>query len=300
MNNDRLITLAKRRIDLRKFAAEEACEKTLARLRENPDWRVCERNLKLAQVNYVMSDGESKLAAKAEVERYLAQRKKLLKALNASEADLRPQYSCKYCGDTGYVANKPCRCLTQEIHTIIVENSDVGNTSYTFENSRETDKHNLAVYKKAANAVANGQNVLLTGNTGSGKTYLLCACANAAVEQNKSTMFLTAFALNSMFLESHLSNVAEKQAILNRLTSADVLAIDDLGTEPVQRNVTAEYLFFMLNERIQRKKQTFISTNLTLADIRDRYDERIFSRLVDQQITFVAELKGKDKRLEKK
>lgn len=297
MNKDKLVTLAKRRIDLRRFLAEEACEKTLTRLRASSDWLTCERNLKLAQVEFVMSDGADKSAAKERVEKYEKQRKDLLKAFGVSDVDLQPQYCCKDCGDTGYVANQPCHCLSKEIHTIIVENSDVGNTSFTFENSAETDKHNLAVYKKAACAVTDGQNILLTGNTGSGKTYLLCACANLAVEQNKSTLFLTAFSLNSMFLDCHLSNVATKQAILKSLTDVDVLAIDDLGTETVQKNVTAEYLYSILNERIHRKKQTFFSTNLTLADIRDRYDERIFSRLVDQKVTFVAELKGNDKRL---
>ncbi len=65
------------------------------------------------------------------------------------------------------------------------------------------------------------------------------------------------------------------------------------------KNVTAEYLFVVINERIAKNKQTIISTNLSLADLRDRYDERLFSRLVDQSVTFVAQLTGKDKRIVK-
>ena len=110
---------------------------------------------------------------------------------------------------------------------------------------------------------------------------------------------MTAYALNETFLEAHLSDYAVSQAILEAITDADALIIDDLGAEIVYKNVTAEYLFAVLNERIARRKQTFISTNLTLADIRDRYDERIFSRLVDQSSTVVAQLTGADKRLVK-
>ena len=84
---------------------------------------------------------------------------------------------------------------------------------------------------------------------------------------------------------------------MENILDVDVLFVDDLGTENVYRNVTAEYLFVVINERIARGKQTFISTNLSLADIRTAYDERIFSRLVDKNVTFLAQLVGDDKRI---
>ena len=83
---------------------------------------------------------------------------------------------------------------------------------------------------------------------------------------------------------------------MENILDVDVLFVDDLGTENVYRNVTAEYLFVVINERIARGKQTFISTNLSLANIRTAYDERIFSRLVDKNVTFLAQLVGEDKR----
>ena len=141
--------------------------------------------------------------------------------------------------------------------------------------------------------------MLLTGKTGSGKTYLLTACANLCADNNRSVLLLTAYTLGGMFLDAHLSDHATNQAIMDSLVDVDVLLIDDLGTENIYKNVTAEYLFSMLNERIARKKQTFVSTNLSLTDIRERYDERIFSRLVDQSTAFVAELTGNDKRIKK-
>lgn len=297
MKKEQLLDLAKRKIDMKRFLAQDECDKRLEKLRKHSAWQACERNLKEAQVDYVVCEGKQKQSAKQHIDKYSAQRKDLLKVFGYTEADLTPNYSCKFCNDTGYVDNHVCSCMQNEIHKLIAEGSDVGNAEFTFDNSTEKNKHNVAVYKRAKEATQNGQNIFLTGNTGSGKTYLLSACANLAVELNKSALFVTAYTLNSMFLESHLSDLATKQAILDSLVDVDVLAIDDLGTETVYKNVTAEYLFSVINERINRKKQTFISTNLTLEDVRDRYDERIFSRLVDQKLTFVAKLEGDDKRL---
>jgi len=299
MNREQILTLAQRRIDIRKFNAEDDCYKTLQRLRDIAEWRACECNLKQAQVEYVMSDGEAKRKAKERADKYYAKQKELMRTLGVKEKDLTPQYNCLKCNDSGYVNGTMCSCLQNEIRNIVAEESDVGNRDYTFENSKETNKHNLAVYKKACKAVEDGQNVLLTGSTGSGKTYLLSACCNRAVQLCKSVLLITAYKLNSMFLEGHLSDYASKQAILDSLIDVDALAIDDLGTEITYKNVTAEYLFTVLNERINRKKSTYVSTNLSLEDIRDRYDERLFSRLLDQQLTFVAKLEGEDKRLKK-
>lgn len=299
MNKQELLQQAKRNIDERRYKAEEQCDKTLATLRTNTEYRVSERNLRQAQVNYSMCDEARKSELKKLLDQRKAEMKSVLTKLNVDEKTLRPQYACELCQDTGYVNNAMCRCLHNELIRLLTAESNVMNTEFTFDNSKEKDKHNLAVYKSVKQACADSKNVLVTGNTGSGKTYLLTACANKLISESKSVLFMTAYALNETFLEAHLSDYAVSQAILEAITDADALIIDDLGAEIVYKNVTAEYLFAVLNERIARRKQTFISTNLTLADIRDRYDERIFSRLVDQSSTVVAQLTGADKRLVK-
>ncbi|MBO5910467.1 MAG: DNA replication protein DnaC, partial [Clostridia bacterium] len=65
----------------------------------------------------------------------------------------------------------------------------------------------------------------------------------------------------------------------NEFMDCDVLIIDDLGCEPLLKNITVEYLFNIINLRQKRYKPTLISTNLTPEDILNRYDERIHSRL---------------------
>lgn len=296
MNKQQLLSIAKKTVYERREKAVADYERTLAQLRAHVDFADCETKLKAAQVEYALHNDA---ASRKEVEKYSALRLKLLKKYRVSEDDLRPKYYCTKCGDTGYVLGKTCTCLQEEMRKAIISQSTALNKSFTFENSKETDKHNVAVYKKAKEVCANGtlKNILLTGTTGTGKTYLLCACANYCAELGKTVLLVTAYGLNSMFLTGHVSNIETKNAVMENLTDVDVLIVDDLGTENVYKNVTAEYLFALLNERISCGKQTFFSTNLTLSDIRERYDERLFSRIVNQEITFVAKLEGADKRL---
>ena len=299
MNKQQLTLRAKRIVDERRYAAEDKVQRTLDELRQNAEYDSCERKLRQAQVDLAMGTGNVK-TLKAQIDKCEKELKALIKKLGYDENALIPQFYCAKCHDTGYVGDAACDCLQTEMRKLIVAESNVVNGEFIFANSTEKTKHNLAVYKKAREVCHDGKtNILLTGNTGSGKTYLLTACVNECVELGKSVLFVTAYSLNATFLNAHLEGVETRQAILDNLIDVDVLAIDDLGTENVYKNVTAEYFFSVLNERIARKKQTFISTNLTLNDIRERYDERIFSRLVDQHTTFVAQLVGKDKRLSK-
>ncbi len=298
MNKQQLLQIAKRTIIRRRLAALDEHDKKLQTLRSHDDWRICEHNLKNAEIAVALY---KKYAEQENVDKYTALRNDLLKKYGMTEDDLVPNFSCKICQDTGYAKERMCVCLQTELRRLIVNQSNVTNKNYTFENSAETDSHNKAVIKQAEKIcrTKNLQNILLLGPNGTGKTYLLSACANLCANLSRSVLFMTGYNLNSLFLECHLSDFETNKAILDNLIDTDVLVIDDLGTEITYRNVTAEYMFALLNERIARGKQTFISTNLSLQDIRDRYDERIFSRLIDQKITFVAQLGGKDKRFVK-
>ncbi|MBQ6595783.1 MAG: DNA replication protein DnaC, partial [Clostridia bacterium] len=80
------------------------------------------------------------------------------------------------------------------------------------------------------------------------------------------------------------------------LMDAPLLLIDDLGTEPMLRNITVEYLFLLLNARLTARRHTVIVTNLDLEQLRVRYGERVYSRLSDRRATLIMRLTGKDLR----
>ena len=297
MNKQQLLQIAQRNILEKRNNAIDRCDRLLNKLRAMPEWAECETNLKQAQVDYVMN---GKLDAdKQRVETYRTIQKQLLGKLKVEESRLVPQFSCQKCADTGYVDGVMCDCLKQEMRKLLVKDADIKHPNCTFAQSAEKDKHNKSVYKKAQSLCQKDctQNLLLVGAPGVGKTYLLSACANECLANDKSVLFVTAYALNETFLECHLAPLQTKQLVMENLLDVDVLFIDDLGTENIYRNVTAEYLFVVVNERIARGKQTFISTNLTLDAIRGRYDQRIFSRLMNKDLTFVYQLVGEDKRI---
>ena len=63
------------------------------------------------------------------------------------------------------------------------------------------------------------------------------------------------------------------------LDDVDLLIIDDLGAELTNSFVRTS-LFNIINTRIIKDKKMIISTNLTPTELRERYEERIFSRLI--------------------
>lgn len=81
------------------------------------------------------------------------------------------------------------------------------------------------------------------------------------------------------------------------LYGCDLLIIDDLGTETTNSFITSQ-LFSCLNERYLRSKATLISTNLNLEELRDRYSDRIFSRITSSFT--LCKLTGRDIRILKK
>ncbi len=60
-------------------------------------------------------------------------------------------------------------------------------------------------------------------------------------------------------------------------------------------NITIEYLFAVLNHRSAKKLPYAVATNLTMAQLMERYGERIVSRLMDR--ARLVQLTGQDLRL---
>ena len=87
------------------------------------------------------------------------------------------------------------------------------------------------------------------------------------------------------------------QTFYEDLYNCELLIIDDLGTEVTNSFVTSQ-LFSCLNERALRRKAIIISTNLSLEELRDRYSERIFSRITTG--FDLCKLTGPDIRIYKK
>ena len=143
-------------------------------------------------------------------------------------------------------------------------------------------------------------NIVLTGKTGVGKTFLMECMANELIKNGNIVFWTSAFNLNQLLLKYHTTFDDNKTNYVSNLLEAEYLFVDDLGCEPTLKNVTVEGIYNVLAERIENNKKTIISTNLNLKEIQDKYGERIFSRLLNKSNSLCINIENKDLRLIKK
>ncbi len=232
-----------------------------------------------------------------------------LAAHGYAESDFEFVPACPICGDTGIAGGKPCKCAEAEYVAYLKRECGLQDRALPrFENidvqrvknlEQRADLQKIMGWLKAYSAKLPNvkyKTLALLGGTGTGKTTLAGAVALATVERGRSALFLSAYELNSLFLKCHTSPIAQRDGILTPVTEADLLVIDDLGTEPILRNVTLEYLLVLLEERLRAGKSTVITSNLSMKELMARYQERICSRLSERGTSQIFCLKGDDLR----
>ncbi len=244
-------------------------------------------------------------SAKAEYEN-------LLKKYGYSD-DVKVSYKCEKCHDTGIVGDKYCGCIKRDyIKALAIECDILNRARFAFEDSNPSiasGEQKVALEKLYAAMEKYVDKypdvkypiILLSGGTGTGKSCLASAMARKSVlKYGRSALVLSAYELNQVFLKCHTSIVAERESILHDVMTVDMLVIDDLGTEPMLKNVTVEYLQVLIEERSRSKLSTVVTTNLEMIDIKNRYGERIFSRLSDKTYSLAKRIPGKDLRISAK
>lgn len=141
---------------------------------------------------------------------------------------------------------------------------------------------------------------LIMGPSGSGKSHLAFALLNKILD-HVSEMYegriseLIAFYNTSEFLET-LRRDMESGSKFESAKEVDYLFLDDLGVE----NLTdwgRDHFYRLFEYRLNRRKATFITTNLSLDELKERLHERILSRL--KEMCVFVQLKGNDKRTDR-
>ena len=234
---------------------------------------------------------------------------KLIKENNFNPQLLKPKFECDKCKDSGFVDGEKCSCYKRELSKKLIEFSGFNKTKLpTFDEinydlipekkQKENMQKIVALLKKFCQKINQTRidMVLLSGAVGVGKTYLMECVVSELIENGIFVLYQTAFAMNQKLLKIHCGSMEEKE-LLNEYLNCDLLCIDDLGTENIIKNVTIEYLYSILNERMINNKKTIITTNLNIYQLNERYGERICSRMVDSSKCLKVDIQGVDIRI---
>ena len=238
----------------------------------------------LAKAEY-QNDTEKVISLKKEVETL----EKLILTLKSTLPLQKVKYECDICKDVGKVNDKRCKCFYKYLTEYALESLEVSNVdSFSFDSVIPNNEllKQFKVIKNYASNFPNTQisNLVLSGSVGTGKTTFAKCILTTAKNNGSIAVFLTATELNNIFLKIHTGKV-DRSLTLEVLLGADLLIIDDLGTETMLKNVTVEYLLSLISERLYKKKPFVITTNLTNKELLERYNERFISRLSDKNQT---------------
>lgn len=244
-----------------------------------------------------------------------AQRAELLHTLGYAPDALDDTPACAKCGDTGWAGAEMCSCLKElcaqeqmKALTALLNLTDEQNfdrlrldvySDQPWEGKRsprENMKRVVTVCEGFARRFPNYplQNLLLSGGTGLGKTFLSGCIAREVSGRGYSVVYDTAISLFSTFEAKKFSRDLgqERQARddTRRYLNCDLLILDDLGSE-LTTPLAQSTLYEVVNSRLQAAKHTIISTNLSMEQIAARYSPQVVSRLAGtyQELTFYGD-----------
>ncbi len=226
---------------------------------------------------------------------------------------LAPVYDCAECRDEGYVyapSRRMCRCFEEALNRRVLNELGL-REDQTFENfceecfadgengdgmsQRDVMRRNRDLCQRYADAYPDTdvRDLLFTGRSGLGKTFLMQAIAHRVTERGFGVQYVSAYSLLDTMRKAYFENNGER---LRPLMDAELLLIDDLGTEPLMENITVTQVFNLLNERQNAGRHTVLSTNLSVSELKARYTERVVSRLRDERYCRILKFIGDDVR----
>jgi len=218
--------------------------------------------------------------------------RQMLLANGLPEDYLELHYTCPKCDDTGYANGCYCDCLKRELGRLAIEEMNrhaqvklCSFDSFSLEYYRndpacyETMRRILAFCKRyAAQFDSHAPSLLLSGNTGLGKTHLSLAIASEVMQKGYGVLYDSVINLLRRVEREHFGRGEAGADTLEILLTCDLLILDDLGAE-FDSSFYVSTVYNIINTRLNCGLPTIISTNLTLKELESRYSERFASRI---------------------
>ncbi len=241
----------------------------------------------------------------------MKRRREIIKFLGYPEDYTDVHYICEKCSDTGFIDGvKMCSCFREALATESIKNSGIGNLieRQSFDNfdiARYKDnsdlyekmKYNLDTAKHYARDFGREKfNLVMMGFTGTGKTHLSTAIAKELIIRGYDVIYDSAQNIISDFeADRFKSGYGPYEPKADKYLECELLIIDDLGTEFVNQ-FSLSCLYNLINTRENRGLPTILSTNLSMQELRSKYEDRIFSRIMSLKSKLLY-FPGEDQRL---
>ena len=204
---------------------------------------------------------------------------------------------CDRCGGSGYVGATMCECLTElcrqeqkkELTFLNVGRESFDQFRLEYYPDRVDPKLGVNVRavmertyqtcrKYAFGFSERSGNLLFSGDTGLGKTFLSACIARTVADRGYSVVYESAGHLFAKLERAKFNADEEAREEIKKYNDCDLLIVDDLGTEMPGQFTTAA-LYSLVNDRMLGGKPMIISTNLNVEDMSRRYSPQIASRL---------------------
>ena len=245
-----------------------------------------------AQAAFTHGADPSELLEQARRENLALQHERTeLVAMYFEEGYLDDSPVCDHCGGNGYVGSEMCECLRElcrqeqkkELTFLNVgrESFDQFRLDYYPErdNIRALMEKTFQLCRRYAYSFSEkSPNLLFSGDTGLGKTFLSACIARTVADSGYSVMYESAGHLFANLERAKFAGDEKARKESDRYMACDLLLVDDLGTEMPGQFTTAA-LYSLINDRLLSGKPTIISTNLTIEEFERRYNRQIASRL---------------------
>lgn len=202
------------------------------------------------------------------------------------------QVFCKACEDTGYISGKLCECIKTVARELAVKElndsmplDDTGfdkfDISYYPEEAFEKMQKILSYCVSYAKDFSlSSDNLLFMGKSGLGKTHLSLSIVKEVAKKGFNVVYGPAQSLFAAVEKERFSYSGETEK-LDEIMNADLLVIDDLGTE-FMTNFVQSLFYDIVNSRLLKKRPTIINTNLSFKELESQYTPRITSRLMGE------------------
>lgn len=268
-----------------------------------PALRHAEEEVRVRGVRCALAgaSGKDRTAAAAA----LAKAKQDLTALLASSgrpADaLEPHFTCKKCQDTGTFEGHTCICVhklmqklrreeIESLSSLSISSFDTMELRY-YPNTMD-DKLGEPVRSYMGSLLAelrayaeefdrSSESLMLFGNAGLGKTHAALAIAGIVLEKDFDVIYVSSPDFFSKLEALHFGADpgGEEETLLQTAAGADLLILDDLGTE-FNSGFFLSTLYSLLNNRLGAHLPTIVTTNITDGALLEKlYTEKISSRL---------------------